>query len=732
MLLNQKTETAIDPLRGQERRILLYGDVNLNIIDGSAIWLVSMAEALAATNSQVTLLLKARVTRDGFLGRIEELPNVEIIQPEHDGSESDAPEFAPRAAAQRLAEIDRANPYDIVICRGSKVCAHVANSVQLNHKSWIYMTDIPHPIEKIGAARLNKLRAGIGACQRVFAQTRDAQSYIEAAIPEACGKTLVLNPMVPDEYYAFLPRESDEEMTRIVYSGKFAKEWRTLEMCGLPAALIDAGISATVTMIGDKFQHDPAHKHWAAHMETAIHNGGVDWRGGMPRDEAARTVADHDISLSWRSRKMDDSFEISTKVLESAAMGVPPLINRTAAHEEIFGADYPLFLDDDDTDLVLKVIESLGTVKQELRYRVRDAVGSFSISASAQRLESYFRAAEADYSLFPRGKRKTRVVLASHDFKFAGELVTALSARDDIELKFDRWPTLHTHQEAQSRELLEWADVIICEWAGPNAVWYSQNKRRRQKLIVRLHMFELRGPWLSNIDVAEIDTLVCVSELYEERVRATPGWEEANIRVIPNAVEGIDLFRPKLSGSQFRLGIVGIVPVRKRLDRAVDLLAGLLEKDERYTLHVRGRMPWEYSYEWNKPTQQMAYRQIFADIGADERLRKAVVFEPFGADMGSWMRKIGFMLSPSSDESFHLAPAEGMASGSVPVFWPRPGVEGIFGSRWKVSDSAAGVDFVHGLASNPALFEAEATAARSYSAKFEASTVAASWLEEIL
>ena len=68
--------------------------------------------------------------------------------------------------------------------------------------------------------------------------------------------------------------------------------------------------------------------------------------------------------------------------------------------------------------------------------------------------------------------------------------------RDDIDLAFDHWASLHHHDVKESERLRDWADVIICEWCGPNAVWYSNNKRRRQKLIVRLHMFELNGPWM--------------------------------------------------------------------------------------------------------------------------------------------------------------------------------------------------------------------------------------------
>lgn len=595
------------------------------------------------------------------MDRIANLPNIDIVHPFSADDKTLHQELSPRTAAQRLASIDEELNVDVVICRGSKVSAHVANSTRLAAKSWLYMTDIPHPVSRLESKRLKEIRTIAAACKRLFAQTRDAQSYLEAIAPEACGKTVLLNPMVPDAYYNTEFVNTHNDQLRLVYSGKFAKDWRTLEMTELPNLLNSIGIPSQLTMIGDKFQTDLVDSDWSSRMQLAIVGEGINWKGGVARDTAAETVAQHDISMSWRSQKMDDSFELSTKVLESAAMGVPPLVNRNAAHEELFGSDYPLYIEKDDISEVISVLSSLGGVSNVLRQTVRDSVSNYSISKSAERLECYFSVAEADYSVHACSTGKIRVVLAGHDFKFAGELVDILSARSDIELRFDHWTSLHTHDVEKSQGMRDWADVVICEWAGPNAVWYSQNKREDQKLIVRLHMFELNGPWLVRINVDAIDTLICVSELYEERVRALPGWGDAKIRVIANAVNCEDLCRPKLKGSQFRLGLVGIVPIRKRLDRAVDLMSRLLELDERFTLHVRGRMPWEYSYEWKKSTQQMAYREIFAGIGADDRLLKSIVFEPFGADMGSWFRKIGFILSPSSDESFHLAPAEGMA-----------------------------------------------------------------------
>jgi hypothetical protein len=47
------------------------------------------------------------------------------------------------------------------------------------------------------------------------------------------------------------------------------------------------------------------------------------------------------------------------------------------------------------------------------------------------------------------------------------------------------------------------------------------------------------------------------------------------------------------------------------------------------------------------------------------------------------------VLSTSDDESFHLAPAEGMASGAVPALLPWEGSDRIYDRRWIHADAAA-------------------------------------------
>lgn len=712
------------------RRILLYGDLNLNVMDGSAVWLVSMAEVLARTNSHVDLLLKHEIINDRLLLGLRSNPRVRLVGPS--SGPGVPPSMSPRVAAQRMLGLDSENRYDVVVARGFQISHFVANSERLAPKAWLYVTDLPFPSWTVTEQKREALANIASRAKRMFAQTEDARSYLEAIVPEAAGKTILLPPMIPDEFFA---QDADmatlEGPLRLVYAGKFAKRWRTLEMCELPERLKKRQVHAEVQFIGDKFQDDVKDPEWPARMSQRIRREDVTWLGGMSREDTLQVVRNAHVGLGWRDAAMDSSLEISTKALEYAASGVCPLLNRTAAHERLFGNDYPFFVDRDDIDSVVETLVNAKSQILTVRNRVRRAAEYYSMTQAAQRLESAFQRAgiEPGRERFSGGVAPLRVVLAGHDFKFAGELVDRLEADSSIELRIDKWATLHKHDETLSADHVAWADVVICEWAGPNAVWYSRNKRDGQSLIVRLHAFELRGPWLPQIQVESVDAVVCVSDLYRELTHASTAWPLEKIVVIPNSLDCQDLDRSKQEGYEFRLGLVGIVPFLKRPDRALSVLERLLSIDDRYTLHIRGRLPWEYPYEWNKPLQQQAYMEFFGKIGASSVLQRHVVFEPFGADMASWLSKIGYVLSPSTRESFHMAPAEGMASGAIPVVWDRPGAKEIFGPEHVVSDSMEAADYVAHLTSDSDLRRRVAERAKVAASAYDLDTTWTQWVD---
>ena len=62
-------------------RAIVYGDVNLNILDGSAIWVQSMSEALSRAGVEVRVLLKAPVETGRLVDPLRSLPGVSVVDP---------------------------------------------------------------------------------------------------------------------------------------------------------------------------------------------------------------------------------------------------------------------------------------------------------------------------------------------------------------------------------------------------------------------------------------------------------------------------------------------------------------------------------------------------------------------------------------------------------------------------------------------------------------------------
>ena len=717
---------------------VLYGDVNLNIIDGSAIWLVSMARVLSTCFEDVHLLLKAPPVTSRLLEEIEGIAKIHVTGPS--GEEQ---ECTPRVSAQRIAGLVAKHQPRAVIARGRRVCAYLANSTRLKGLLWAYMTDVPHSVTGID----DKTRADIdhicAASFRLFAQTEDARAFLESQFPSAAGKTLLLPPMIPSEELdairaagevgAKAPRFPEPGAPlRLGYAGKFAKSWMTREMCELPGHEPFAG-RVNLDLVGDKFQNDPGDRRWSERMRAAVELPGVNWCGGLSRLDSMRVIAGCDLALSFRAGEMDSVHELSTKVLEYCAVGVPPVINKNLQHVELFGEDYPLYVNDGDYEDVIRRVLEDPLLIAEARKRLPAIASRFSIEAARTRLrETFAGGLLEDIDEYADSGEPLRVLVAGHDFKFCGELIDGLSVARGIDLRIDKWTALAVHDEAESRRLLEWADVIVCEWCGPNAVWYSQHKRPRQRLIVRLHRFELGAPWLKDVEFEKVDRLVCVSQHIVDTVRDLLPEIADRLFLIPNTVDCCDLNRPKAPGSQFHLAIIGVTPILKRLDRALDLIAALVRRDRRFTLHIKGRYPSEYPWLWRDAEYHEYFSDCYHRIFNDPEIRDHIVLDYFSPDVANWLRGIGWVLSPSTEESFHLAPAEGMASGAVPVIWDRPGAAGTFGQEWIVEDSADRIaEFIGGVARDEQRFHDLQERAVAAIARYDRGKIIATWFSLI-
>ncbi|RMB61231.1 glycosyltransferase family protein [Tessaracoccus antarcticus] len=379
------------------RQVVLYGDVNLNVLDGSATWLVSLAETLTLTDSTLHVVLKAHVTTDRLLTRIADHPRVVIHPPITKPGYS---VMSQAEAVTRLEGVVQDVGAGILIVRGREMAAAAGSSEVLSPRLWSYVTDLTFPATTMPPEQLAQLRDIATRSHRFFAQTEETRAYLEAIVPEAAGKCLLMTPTIPDEFFVPLEESMGDRPLQLVYSGKLHPDWKTLQSMELPARLAAVGCPATLTILGDKvYSPEPL---WISSMQSALEAPPprVTWAGGVPREEALRVIAEKDLGLSWRSSDLDSSLEISTKMLEYAASGTPPILNRTPAHEALFGKDYPLFVDE-TIESVIQVVSRCRPLLPATRVAAQEAVRPYASSVTAQRLEAYFRRSESGPDVDP-------------------------------------------------------------------------------------------------------------------------------------------------------------------------------------------------------------------------------------------------------------------------------------------------------------------------------------------
>ena len=323
--------------------------------------------------------------------------------------------------------------------------------------------------------------------------------------------------------------------------------------------------------------------------------------------------------------------------------------------------------------------------------------------------------------------RRLRVLFTGHAFGFIDAVAARLARLAQCDVRMQQWPGFAKAKPAPANVAAnDWADVVVCEWAGANAAWHSRHKHPGQRLIVRLHRFEWETAWPRAVDWSAVDQLVAVSPWYRDLLSSElPGVRAPRVVALPNYVDPLAFDRQKAPDSRFNLGMLGAVPKRKRPDLAFDLLAELRRHDSRYRLFVKTEMP-KNRPAWRRRDERAYYRRLFRRARRDPALRHAVVFEPFGSDVGDWLRKIGTVLSTSDSEGSHVAVAEGMMSRATSVVLPWPGADGVYGDPWVVPDVCRAAEKILAWA-DPDLWDQHRQAARRHAKSYEFDRVFEAW-----
>lgn len=650
-------------------RVLLYAPVDLNLIDGSAIWIASVAQMLCADERiRVDILQNNPITREVNVQPLREQERVRLVDPWQSRTEPAlkglrdgklGPRLTPEQALRRIEALHRAAPYDLLILRGGPICEGVAQMPGLAARSWFYLTH--HGAD---FATVNAIAHSNG---RIACQTPLLQDFFEEMLGANPRRFVPLPPMVPG-LRCEEPR-SQRANRRLCYVGKFEPNYMVEEMLAGFRELRARFGDAEFVVAGDKF-HDPKRTgEFRKRLESALRDTpGVDWRGGMTRAEVGALMAECAVGSCWRSDAYDDSRELSTKVLEYAAAGLPVLLNPTRINRQLFGDDYPLYV-----DTPASFVDRLGAVwEDEALYAdasrmAFEAAQRYTFAAVNETLRPWLAEYDSRSIEVLEPRRPVHVVFAGHDLKFCRPIIDRIRSRPDTSVRIDAWRGHTLHNERESEQLAQWADVVWCEWCLGNAVWYSQRLRPAQRMLIRLHRQEVTTIYPNEVYWPNVDHLIFIAE----HVRKTlldglgPGMV-CDARLVYNVIDCDLLDQPKSDEAEFHLGMLGYCPKLKNPWLAAQILERLVREDARFRLLLTGRRPETYAWLWSRPEERTFY-QAFESFIERHDLEPYLIRQDWTDDPPAWYRDVGFVLSCSELEGSHQAVAEGMAAGSLPV-----------------------------------------------------------------
>ncbi|QYF89897.1 glycosyltransferase [Arthrobacter sp. PAMC25284] len=584
--------------------------------------------------------------------------------------------------------LNKTQSYDVIVVRGFDIAVKMLKRPWLLKKSWLYLTDMPQVLQDYSAEQREQVTQLAHGAARIMCQTEDFRNLWTRLVPDIdTNKLCSYAPLVPD-FSPDSPPIANREITA-VYAGKFKPAWNTLEMAEQWEKVHQRIPGSHFRVFGDKFNADSPD--FVGKMKTALSETiGLEWKGAISREQLQQEMRRTRVGLSWRAESMDSSLEFSTKLLEYGAAGCAAIVNRNPLHESLLGTDYPLYANS-ASEFLAKL--ELALTSDEVAQASADRLCTVAIDHTfSNRVETLKKWLElSPRQLLPRAavrEQPLNVLVAGHDLKFFRGLQRCLEASGDFKFQVDEWSGHAKHDTDQSKRKLARADIVFCEWALGNLEWYSHMRLPHQSLVARFHLQERALPYLARSKWDRIDHISYVSDIVRRQGQEAFGFPENRTSVISNYLDPERFYPKKKTGdAKYTLGLIGAVPSRKRLDRALDVLEVLRASDNRYQLRVKGKHPLEYGWISSRHEELQFYRSVLARINSSPLLAHSVVFDPPGDDVNDWFTMVGHLLSPSDFESFHMAVGEALLAGTNPVVWDWPGATEIWGAHLVVGDS---------------------------------------------
>ncbi len=646
-----------------KNKILLYGDLNLNIIDGSSIWLISLAKLLARDkNNIVDVLLKFPITKNTIVQELQSINNINFLTADKYIKSNNIVNI--KNIKDIIETIDDYRDYSLIIIRGFDVVNEMLDS-SIKAKFIPYITDFTKDEKKIASVEIQKLTNIYNAVKNMFVQTSEMKKYLSDVLQVDGKKISVLSPMV---FFSKYDNVKIKEKS-IVYVGKFAKDWNILELIDIMKQVYNKDKEIKLYVIGEKFNRDIIEqKNYILKKFNQLPN--IKYMGALSREKTIQFIQSCELGYNFRSDIIDNDnlLELSTKLLEYCNCQKPVIMRRTKMYENLFGKDYPLFIDNTE-EAAEKIVELFNNRKlyKDLEKISSDVAKKFEVEKIYDEIKDV---------IYSYGQKKLRILVTGHDLKFIDKLFPYIESKYELIVQNPiDYMILNTKE---SRKLLKSTDIIWCEWMLLNSEWYSNNKLPHQKLFIRAHRFEIEKKYGYKLQMKNVNKIVTVSYHYYEQFIEKFSFPRYKVTVISNYVECELLNKEKNLNSNYNIALIGCLPAKKGLDKAIEILIELKKLNPKYKLFVAGKRP-EESPLWNLKEQREYYNNVYKTITAN-KLIGSVIFTGW-VKQSDFLKDILFTLSLTDrddSESFHLAPMETVASGGIGLILRWKGSEFIY------------------------------------------------------
>ena len=683
-------------------RYLLYADLDHRLVDGSVIWLLNFARVLSGQLERGRLYVlfkycRATATEDADSRRhlnllsnsvedeLSRFPNITTILPTDLAciSSLDVDGLDHRTLVDAIDELERSyGKMTRFFVRGYDACQSLLETPEYGERVvmyWAYKESFDYkssdPVIRLARDRQTE----------ILTQSWAGKRFLEVFGQLSAHRIHVVPPIVDESFRQEARTTSEKAFDRSVcYFGKIDREY------GIDSLLeLARNSDLPVTIFEGKLMKSNIDKNFVARYSESVDRiDNLNVHRGIMHQQMATNLARYSFAYCIRSSVYDSSSEVSTKLLEACTLGVPPLLSRCKINASVFGEDYPLLFDTNSERLIEDIWQRLTNMSEdkyrEISRKCRKIAKEFheNLLSSLNRLHLHER--------IEQPLSRHTMVLASHDLKFLDKVLPVLRERA-LSINIDKWHSTAL-PEVPRQGFIAAGDIIFCEWCCGQAVWFSKNKLPGQKLIIRLHRFEMFGDHVEQVEWEAVDRLIVVNHQFKRDLIDRFTLPPEKVVVFPQYICTDELNRDKYRHSDYCVGLVGINPFfHKRFDRALEILEELRELDPRYRLRVRSVMPWQIEWIWkSRPDERERYLELFDRIN-EKGLWQFITFDDPGTDMEEWYRNIDIILSCSESEGCHTALMEGMSSGAFPVIFDWPGARDMFPEANIVSSVAEAV-----------------------------------------